>query len=613
MTTTTSHHACHASADGVAAETAAAPVLVPELLAAQAARTPGATALTHDGATLTYAQLHDRADRLARHLITRGIGPEDLVAVGLRRSADLVVAFLAVLKAGAAYLPVDLDNPRGRLAYMMEDSRPALLLTTTAGADGLDTEAPVVLLDDPDTLRALSAVPEQAHPVTDAERRTPLDPDHPAYVIYTSGSTGRPKGVVVTHRALSAYLDDARTLYPSAAGSALLHSSVAFDMTVTTLYAPLLHGGAVRIAALEEPGDEQATFLKVTPSHMALLDTLPGNAAPAEQLVVGGEQLLSEVVDTFRRRNPGVTVINEYGPTEAAVGCCVHVLAPEDPLTPGAVPIGRPTSTSRLHVLDDLLRPVAPGTAGELYIAGTQLARGYLGRPSLTAERFVADPYGPPGSRMYRTGDLVRAGADGVLEYLGRLDGQIKIRGYRVELGEIESALLRHPDVGRTAVTVHREPSGETHLVAYTVPAAGIDLLDERLLRAHLARTLPEYMVPTAFLTLDALPLNANGKLDTAELPKPRFTARTAYRAPQTPEQELLCALFAQFTQAPKVGVDDDFFALGGTSLGAAQVVGRARRHGLRLSLQDVLEHRTVLRLTELRLTDSRPPHHPTH
>ncbi|MFE0511291.1 AMP-binding protein, partial [Streptomyces sp. NPDC058964] len=428
----------------------------------------------------------------------------------------------------------------------------------------------------------------------DTERVRPLHPDHPAYVIYTSGSTGRPKGVVVTHRPLAAYLDYARGTYPSAARTTLLHSSVAFDMTVTTLYAPLTSGGTIRIGALEEPGPSPA-LLKVTPSHMALLTTLPPEAAPTEQLVVGGELLLSETVETFRARHPRVTVLNEYGPTEATVGCCVHPVHPGDTLPSGAVAIGHPTWTSELRVLDEHLRPTDDG---ELYIAGGQLARGYLRRPTVTAERFVADPYGPPGTRMYRTGDRVRRAPDGTLSFLGRLDGQVKIRGYRVELGEIESALLRHPAVGRAAVTVHRTPTGDTHLVAYVVPdTRPAPALDD--LKAHLADTLPDYMVPSAFLTLDTLPLNANGKLETDRLPAPDFAAVATYTAPLTPVQTLLCDLFAQFSSAPRVGLDDDFFALGGTSLGAAQVANRARRQGVRIALQDVADHRTVRRLSE--------------
>jgi amino acid adenylation domain-containing protein len=571
------------------------PTLLPALFAEQARRTPDAPALVDGDTTVTYRELAERSAQLAHHLISFGLGPEDIVAVGMRRGAELVAAFLAVLKAGAAYLPLDLQNPPQRLALMTEDARPAALITHTGSAAPAGTAA-IVLVDDAATRAEIAAAPTTDP--RDTDRVRPLHPDHPAYVIYTSGSTGRPKGVVVTHRPLAAYLGYARGTYPSAARTTLLHSSVAFDMTVTTLYAPLTSGGTIRIGSLEEPGPSPA-LLKVTPSHMALLATLPPEAAPTEQLVVGGELLLSETVEAFRARHPHVTVLNEYGPTEATVGCCVHAVHPGDHLPSGAVAIGRPTWTSELRVLDAQLRSTDDG---ELYIAGGQLARGYLRRPALTAERFVADPYGPPGTRMYRTGDRVRRAPDGTLSFLGRLDGQVKIRGYRVELGEIESALLRHPAVSRTAVTVHRTGTGDTHLVAYVVPAgarAGATVPDGSSLKAHLADTLPDYMVPSAFLTLDTLPLNANGKLETDRLPAPDFAAVTTYQAPETPEQTLLCDLFATFSGAAKAGLDDDFFALGGTSLGAAQVANKARRQGIRIGLQDIADHRTVRRLSE--------------
>ncbi|MEV7195512.1 amino acid adenylation domain-containing protein [Streptomyces sp. NPDC093510] len=591
--------------------------LTPDVVAVLAGGGAGAGAA--DATRVTYAELNARANRLAHHLIGAGIGPHDLVAVAMRRSAELVVAFLAVLKAGAAYVPFDVELHSQRLQFMKRDARPALLLTTAADADsviddadsviddadsGVDEEddtVPVLVVDAPGTARELADA-SGANP-SDADREAPLRPDHAAYVIYTSGSTGTPKGVVVTHHALAAYLAYARTAYPSVSGTALLHSSVAFDMTVTTLYAPLTTGGTLVINPLDDPG-VRPTFLKVTPSHLALLATLPPEAAPSRELVVGGELLLPEVVEAFRENHPHVTVVNEYGPTEAAVGCCVHIVRPGDTLPPGAVPIGRPTTATTLYVLDEKLTPVAPGETGELYIAGDQLARGYLHRPDLTADRFVTDPYGPPGTRMYRTGDRVRQNAEGDLEYLGRFDAQVKIRGYRIELGEIESVLLRHEDVARVAVTVFREGTHGAHLVAYVVPRSprpgtGAPPYDGSGLRAYAAGHLPDYMVPSAFVTLDELPLNANGKLETRELPAPRFAALTAFRAPATEVQTLLCGLFAEFSGAERVGLDDDFFALGGTSLGAAQIASKARRGGVRFSLRDVLDHRTVRRLAE--------------
>ncbi|QKV94271.1 amino acid adenylation domain-containing protein [Streptomyces sp. NA02950] len=570
--------------------------LLPELFQTQAARTPDAPALTEGALTYRYAELNVRANRLAHELIARGAGPERLVGVVLPRSADLVVALLAVVKSGAAYVPVDPDYPAERIAFMLADADPALVLTAPSAAGAVPDGLPVL-----DITRAAGTVERDP---TDTDRRAPLAADHPAYVIYTSGSTGRPKGVVVAHRSVAVYLGYARERYPSVAESALLHSPVSFDLTVTALYAPLISGGCVRVGALEGPGDgaPRPGFLKATPSHLGLLGVLPEEFSPTGELVVGGEMLLGEVVARWREQRPGATVVNEYGPTEATVGCVEHRIGPEEEIPAGPVPIGRPMWNSAVYVLDGALRPVPPGVPGELYIAGGQLARGYLGRPGLTAERFVADPYGAPGARMYRSGDLARRRPDGVLDYLGRVDDQVKLRGFRIELGEVEAVLRRHPGVARAAVVVREDQPGLRRLVGYTVPEPGA-AVDGTALRAHTAGLLPDYMVPSAFVALPELPLTPNGKLDARALPAPDTGAfgpdgaDTEHRAPRDAREEALAGLFAEVLGVARVGLDDSFFELGGDSIVSIQLVARARRMGLDLAPKDVFEHKTVARI----------------
>ncbi|MFB7474170.1 non-ribosomal peptide synthase/polyketide synthase [Kitasatospora sp. NPDC056184] len=549
---------------------------LPELFAAQAARTPDAPAVTADGRTLTYRQLERRANAFARELADRGVVPGSLVAVLLPRSVELTVALLGVHKAGGAYVPVDPAYPVERIALIVGDAAPVLAVVAE---DGL---VPAAL----PTLR-----------VTDAEAE-PLDrrprPQDPAYVIFTSGSTGRPKGVVVEHRALGAYLRRAREAYPEVSGLALAHTSVSFDLTVTCLWSPLVAGGCVHVAELPDAvGGPRPTFLKGTPSHLALLDTLPPEVSPSAALVLGGEPLRGEALRAWRAGNPQATVINAYGPTEATVNCLEFRLLPGEELPDGPVPIGRPFEYARAYVLDSGLRPVAPGARGELYIAGAGLARGYLGRPGLSAERFLADPYGPAGTRMYRTGDLVRFRADGAVEYLGRADEQIKIRGFRVELGEVEAAIEAFDGVVR-AVAAVRGSEAERRLVGYLVARTEVDTA---AVERHLRAVLPEYMVPAALVPLDGLPLTPNGKVDRAALPDPAFAATAPARAPRSQAEEQVLQLFRTVLGREDVGVDDDFFSLGGDSIMSIQLVGRARVAGLRLSARHVFEHRTVARL----------------
>ncbi|BCK68041.1 hypothetical protein Srufu_019940 [Streptomyces libani subsp. rufus] len=555
-----------------------------ELFQAQAEATPHLVAVEAEGAQLTYRQLNARANQLARYLAGHGVGPERFVGLAVPASVGTLVAILAVLKAGAAYLPLDLKHPADRLAHALDDSGPACVLTTT-GAQPLlpDTGHAQLVLDAPETAAALTGLP--SHNLTDADRTAPSLPRHPAYVIYTSGSTGRPKGVVVEHRSVVNYLAWSTHRYPAARGTALVHSSIAFDLTVTALYTTLVSGGRVYLHDLEElPACEGSadgapvTFLKATPSHLPLLEALPEDWSPRETLIVGGEALIGEAIGPWRAKHPDATVVNAYGPTELTVNCTEFRIPPGAQLPSGPVPIGRPFWNMRAYVLDAGLRPVPPGAVGELYVSGVQVARGYLGRPGLTAEWFVACPF-EPGVRMYRTGDVARWRENGQLEFAGRADEQVKVRGFRIEPGEIAAALASHPSVRQAVVVAREDGPGGVRLVGYAVPDEGVAELDARALRAQVAERLPEYMVPSAVVAIDEVPLTPNGKLDRRALPAPDYSAAGQGRAPRTPREEVLCQLFAEVLGLERVGIDDRFFDLGGHSLLAARLMSRI--HGV--------------------------------
>ncbi|MFB8121098.1 amino acid adenylation domain-containing protein [Streptomyces sp. NPDC055962] len=575
----------------------------PEAFRAQCSRTPGATAV-HDGAhTLTFAALDTLSDDLAHHLHGRGIGGGDLVALALEGAADQAVAMLAVAKAGAAYLPVDLEYPAARIAYMLDDARPALLLTHgTARAARLAPSVPCLPIDDRAAWATGGTPPADAAP----------DPRDAAYVIYTSGSTGRPKGVVVTHRSLTnhmAWMADHLGLTDD--DRVLARTSPSFDASVWETWLPLLHGGATcpvpqsanhdpagLLARMREAGVTVAQFV---PAHLSLVltETRADEAPEALRAVLcGGEplprSLAERVGDAWR-----VEVHNLYGPTEATVDATAHHHRPGDGESAegeGSVPLGRPVDNTRAYVLDAGLRPVPAGVTGELYLAGDGLARGYLGRPGLTAGRFTADPSGPPGSRMYRTGDLVRRDADGLLTYVSRADDQVKLHGFRIELGEIEAALTALDGIAAACALVREDRPGERRLVAYTVPGPqdGAPAPDDGEIRARLASALPPYMVPAVLVTLDALPLTPNGKTDRRALPAPERPAATRPGGePRTPQERLVRDVFASVLRAPVVRTDDDFFALGGDSILSIQLVSRVREAGLGVTPRDVFVHRT--------------------
>ncbi|MGA4990789.1 amino acid adenylation domain-containing protein [Nonomuraea bangladeshensis] len=578
------------------------PLTLAGLIDEQAAATPGRPALRFRDRMLTYAELDAAASALAARLRERGAGPERVVAVALPRSAELVVALVAVLKTGAAYLPVDPEQPAGRTASMLADA------------------APVV------TLREVELEPGGRR-----EPATPVDPRNPAYVIYTSGSTGRPKGVVIAHEAIVNRLRWMQAEYGLTAEDRVLQKTPAgFDVSVWEFFWPLIAGATLVVA--EPGGHRDAAYLaglirreRVTTVHFVpsmlrafLADPDAARCTGLRRVICSGEELPAGLAAEFHAALPGCGLHNLYGPTEAAVDVTYWACRPGEP---GPVPIGRPVWNTAVHVLDRDLRPAA---AGELYLAGVQLARGYLGRPGLTAGRFVPDPYGPPGSRMYRTGDLARRRPDGVVEYAGRADDQIKIRGFRVEPGEVEAVLNAHPDVRQVVVTAHEVRPGVTLLTGHVVPVEGA-VVDPDALRAHAAARLPGPMVPAVFVPLASVPLTANGKLDRRALPPPAgdvtagagaegggaagrsgaregAAGRSGAREDAAGEsgagagaagegaERLLTALVAEVLRLPDVRPTDDFFALGGDSILALHLVGRARRAGLAITARQVLE-----------------------
>ncbi|GAB4585508.1 amino acid adenylation domain-containing protein [Nocardia sp. IFM 10818] len=581
---------------------------VPAMFAARAAACPDTVALRYAGESLTYGEFARQVNRLARYLIAHGVGPGTVAGVAMTRSIDLLTGMYAVLAAGGAYLPVDPALPAERIAYMTETARPLCILTTAR--DRALTAVPAAVRTVEIDRLALHDFADT--PIGDAERIAPLRHDDLAYLIFTSGSTGKPKGVMVTHASITAQLRWFQTEYPVEPGDVMLHKTpITFDVSIWELLWPILSGARLVIAEPDRHADplylaaliaaERVTLAHFVPAVLAvfLTESDPESCPTLRQVFCSGEALPADLAARLRGRQ--IAVHNLYGPTEATVHVTFHPVGDADS---EPVPIGAPVADTRAFVLDAWLRPVPPRVPGELYLSGIQLARGYAQRPGLTADRFVANPF-ERDQRMYRTGDLVRWGSSGALEYLGRTDFQVKIHGVRIEPGEIEAVLSDHEAVDRAVVIAHRpDRERDAQLICYILPVApaanslGSAPLPEAL-REFAVDRLPPYMVPAHFVELAEWPVTANGKLNRAALPAPK-TERVAYRAPAGPVQGALCAVFADVLGIDRVGVDDDFFALGGDSILSTRVVARARARGLTFTPRDVLEQRTAAALAQV-------------
>jgi nonribosomal peptide synthetase DhbF len=593
------------------------PDRLPTLFEQQVVRTPENIAVVFENNALTYEELNLRVNKLAHLLVARGVGPEQFVALVLPRSLGMIVSLLAVLKAGAAYLPVDPDYPNDRIMFILGDARPVCILTSSKEASKLsEMNGAQIVLDAIGTIKELEQCPA-TNPV-DADRVQSLSPSNPAYVIYTSGSTGTPKGVVIPHQNVVRLFSATEPWFHFNSEDVwTMFHSYAFDFSVWEIWGPLLSGGRLVIVPysvsrspvefLQLLGREKVTVLNQTPSAFYQLmqadreNPVLGQGLSLRFVIFGGEALeLSRLEDWYSRHPENApTLVNMYGITETTV----HVSYLE--LNRGITSrranslVGCGIPDLKVYVLDAGLQPVPPGVVGELYIAGAGLARGYLGRPGLTASRFVANPFGPSGTRMYRTGDLARWYEDGSLDYMGRADQQIKIRGFRIEPGEIESVLALHSHVEQVAVIVREDQPGDKRLVAYVV-TSDQSSFDSADLREHAAKLLPNYMIPSAFVEIAALPLTPNGKLDWKALPAPDSAVVAAGRGPRTPQEEVLRNLFMEVLALPRVGVDDSFFDLGGHSLLAVQLMSKIHSLlGVQMSIGNLFEAPTVAGLAE--------------
>ncbi|MCC5666990.1 amino acid adenylation domain-containing protein [Nostoc sp. CHAB 5784] len=580
-----------------------------QLFEEQVERNPDAIAVVFEDKQLTYRELNQRANCLAHHLKTLGVGSEVLVGICVERSLKMMVGLLGILKAGGAYVPLDPQLPHKRLSFMLSDSSVPVLLTSSKLMVRLpENKARVVCLD---TDWEIISHSSEENPVSS------VGPQNLAYVIYTSGSTGQPKGTLIIHQGLVNYLSWCTKAYAVADGSgAPVHSSIGFDATITSLFSPLLVGKKVVLLPEKQEiealgailcSQSQFSLVKITPAHLDLLSFLIPNWSANNQtraFIIGGEALSGKSVSFWRESAPSTKLINEYGPTETVVGCCVYEVNAQTSLS-GGIPIGRPIANTQLYILDRYLQPVPIGVLGELYIGGAGLARGYLNRPDLTESKFIPNPFSnEPGSRLYKTGDKARYLPDGNIEFKGRLDNQVKIRGFRIELGEIEAVLTQHPEVDQAVVVVHEDQPSNQRLVAYIVSTERLNSIEDltHKIKTDLRQQLPEYMVPVTLMRLSALPLTPNGKVDRRALPPPEPVMRSlSLEMPQTKVEKLIADVWQKILLLEKVGRDDNFFDLGGNSLRLIQVLQKLQIIFTKeLSMVEMFQHPTVRALGQL-------------
>ena len=567
-----------------------------QLIEEQARRTPERVALVFEEQSLSYGELDRRASRLAQHLRQLGVGPDVPVGLFVERSLEMVVGILGVLKAGGAYVPMDPSYPEERLAFMLSDAKVGVVLTQGSLLTKLPSGAQLVRLDEFDWHGEKKAAAEDAG----------VGPQHLAYVIYTSGSTGRPKGVCIEHRNIVGYVlaVTERLAFEPGMNHATV-STIAADLGNTLIFPALATGGCLHV--ISQPRSESGALLaeyfsrekidvlKIVPSHLAALQSgrNPERVMPAKRLILGGEASRLDWIERLRTLSPGCEIYNHYGPTETTVGVLTYHVGKGLPVTPsGTLPLGKPLANARIHLLDSEGRPVPPGEQGEICIGGGGVARGYLNRPELTAEKFAGG--------LYRTGDLGRCLPDGNIEFCGRVDHQVKLHGYRVELGEIEGALREHDDVREAVVLVREDEAGDKQLVAFVAPPQ----VDQPTLRAYLKERLPQYMVPSAFVLMEALPLTANGKIDRqglATLLSESAAAPRDFVAPRTETEKALAVIWSRLLKVEHIGINDDVFDLGAQSLMAMKALAQIRdAFRVTLSLRNLFEHPTVAGLAQV-------------